>query len=169
MKRFAYLPVMVLTLLALVIPSPALALGATQISGIAYWPNPGQCADPEGAGSDYAVVMTGDLQGCHYTFVETSVCSPGGGYVETGNEIFVGRYNGESGTFRTTYRFTAKYIDCANFVGEVAGRCQHPIIEGTGTGVFKGMTGRLDLRDDVVAVNFPYRGHLNQSPARPPG
>lgn len=169
MKRYVYLPVMFLTLLTLVIPSPAFALGVTQISGIAYWPSPGQCADPEGVGSDYAVVMTGDLQGCHYTFVETSVCSPGGSYVETGNEIFVGQYNGESGTFRTTYRFTAKYADCANFIGEVAGRCQHPIMEGTGTGVFEGMTGRLDLSDDVVEVNFPYRGHLSPAPARPPG
>lgn len=168
MKRFVYLPVMFLTLLTLVVPSPAFALGATQISGIAYWPNPGQCADPEGAGSDYAVVMTGDLQGCHYTFVETAVCSPGGAYVETGNEIFVGKYNGEAGTFRTTYRFTAKYNDCTNLV-EAVGRCQHPIIAGSGTGVFKSMTGRLDLKDDIAAGNFPYRGHLNQVPTSPPG
>jgi hypothetical protein len=154
------LKVVAMISLAFTAASPALAAGATQISGIGYWPEPGQCTDPEGQGADYAVLMTGDLQGCHYTFVETSVCSPGGAYNETGHEIFVGQYNGGSGTFNTTYRFTAKYLDCPNFVAEVAGRCQHPIIVDSGRGVFEGMTGRLDLTDDVVAGNFPYRGHL---------
>jgi hypothetical protein len=158
MKGLAFLLVTILTLVALIIPSPALAQGATQISGIAYFAT-GQCNDPEGEGSDYAVIMTGDLQGCHYTFIETAVCSPGGAYNETGTEIFVGQYNGETGTFRTTYRFTAKYNDCVNLV-EMVGRCQHPIIEGSGTGVFTGMTGRLDFKDDIAAGNFPYRGHL---------
>lgn len=88
--RFIYLPVAILVLLALIIPSQALALGATQFSGVAYWPGEGQCTDPEGAGSSYVVLMTGDLQGCHYTFVETAVCSPGGAYNETGHEVFVG-------------------------------------------------------------------------------
>jgi hypothetical protein len=159
MKGLAFLSVTILTLVALVIPSTALAQGATQISGIAYWPNSGECTDPEGVGSDYAVIMTGDLVGCHYTFVETAVCSPAGTYNETGTETFVGQYNGENGTFRTTYRFTAKYNDCANLV-EIVGRCQHPIIEGSGTGVFEGMNGRLDFKDDIAAGNFPYRGHL---------
>ncbi len=159
MKRLAFLSVTILALLALITPSTALALGSAQISGIAYWPGPGQCADTEGDGANYAVAMTGDLQGCHYTFVETSVCSSSGAYNETGHEIFVGQYNGGWGTFRTTYRFTAKYNNCTDFV-EMVGRCQHPIIEGSGTGVFYGMTGRLDLRDDIAAGNFPYTGHL---------
>lgn len=158
MKGLAFLSVTILTLVALIIPSPALAQGATQISGIAYFAT-GQCNDPEGEGSDYAVIMTGDLQGCHYTFIETALCSPGGAYNETGTETFVGQYNGETGTFRTTYRFTAKYNDCVNLV-EMVGRCQHPIIKDSGTGVFKGMTGRLDFKDDIAAGNFPYRGHL---------
>lgn len=158
MKGLAFLSVTILTLVALIIPSPALAQGATQISGIASFAT-GQCNDPEGEGSDYAVIMTGDLQGCHYTFIETALCSPGGAYNETGTETFVGQYNGETGTFRTTYRFTAKYNDCVNLV-EMVGRCQHPIIKDSGTGVFKGMTGRLDFKDDIAAGNFPYRGHL---------
>lgn len=160
MKRFAFLSVTIVALIALIIPSTVLARGAIQISGIAYWPTGDQCTtDPEGAGSNYAVWMTGSLEGCHYTFVETAVCSPGGAYNETGHEIFVGEYNGQTGTFETTYRFTAKYNDCTNFVEKV-GRCQHPIIEGSGTGVFTGMTGRLDFKDDIAAGNFPYRGHL---------
>ena len=162
MKRFVYLPVMVVVLLALIVPSSALAAGATQFSGVAFFAGPGDCTDPEGTGASYAVVMTGDLEGCHYSFIETSVMSPSGAYNETGHEVFVGSYNGQAGTFRTTYRFTAKYTNSTDFI-EVEGRCQHPIIDGSGTGVFTGMTGRLDMRDNVidgVAVDFPYRGHL---------
>lgn len=160
MKRLAFLSVTVLTLVAFITPSTALALGATQISGIAYWPNAGQCTDPEGAGSNYAVLMTGDLRGCHYTFVQTAVCSPGGVYEETGTETFVGQYKGVSGSFRTTYRFTATYADCAHAIGELVGRCEHPIIAGSGKGVFTDVTGRIDMKDDVAAGDFLYRGHL---------
>jgi hypothetical protein len=102
--------------------------------------------------------MTGDLVGCHYVFVETSFCSPSGTYRETGNEIFVGQNSRD--TFKTTYNFEAKYQDCTNLVVEIFGRCQHPIIRGSGTGVFEGVTGRLDFKDDIEAGNFPYRGHL---------
>jgi len=172
MKRFGYLSVMIVTLLALIIPSSALAAGATQFSGVAYWPSDGQCtSDPEGVGNTYRVVMTGDLEGCHYTFVETATCSPSGAYNETGHEVFVGTYNGQAGTFRTTYRFTAKYNNCTDFL-ELQGRCQHPIIDGSGTGVFEGMSGRLNMRDNTVAgvaVDFPYMGHLYPVPPSPPG
>jgi hypothetical protein len=139
---------------------PRLTGGATQISGIGYYAEPGQCEDPEGQGSDYALVMTGDLEGCLYIFVETSKCSAGGAYVETGTETFVGRYGGAPGTFRTTYLFTAKYRDCANLAGQIAGRCQHPMIAGSGDGIFEGVTGRFDMTDDVEAGNFAYRGHF---------
>ena len=134
--------------------------GATQISGIGYFAGPAQCNDPEGQGSDYDLIMTGDLEGCHYVFVETARCSAGGTYSETGTETFVGLYNGAPGTFETTYRFTAKYTDCANLVGEIVGRCQHPITAGSGEGVFEGVTGRLDFKDDIETGNFPYRGHF---------
>lgn len=134
--------------------------GATQFSGVGFFAEPGECNDPEGAGSDYALLMTGDLDGCHYVFVETSQCSAGGAYRETGTETFVGRYNGAPGTFRTTYLFTAKYRDCANLAGQIAGRCQHPLKAGSGEGAFEGVTGRFDMRDDVEAGNFSYRGHF---------
>jgi hypothetical protein len=135
-------------------------LGATQISGIGSYAEPGECNDPEGQGSDYVLIMTGDLEGCHYVFVETARCSAGGAYSETGTETFVGLYNGAPGTFKTTYLFTAKYRDCANLVGEIAGRCQHPLIAGSGEGVFEGLTGRLDMKDDIETGTFPYRGHF---------
>jgi hypothetical protein len=105
--------------------------------------------------------MTGSFSGCHYVFVESSRCSPGGAYFETGTETFVGTYNGESGTFETNYVFTATYLDCPNLVGEIAGRCQHPIVDGSGTGIFEGVSGRFDMKDDIELGNFPYRGHLS--------
>src|SRR5215210_309467 len=137
-------------------PSPALAGGATQISGVGFYADEETCDDPEGEGADYAVVMYGDLEGCLYTFVETAVSSPSGTYRETGREIFVGWWGDETGTFETTYRFEAKYGPA----GEIFGRCQHPIVVGSGTGIFEGVTGILFFKDDIEVGNFPYRGHL---------
>jgi hypothetical protein len=153
---------MALTLL--VASGVALAGGATQISGVAVYDAPagGKCPDPPpGVVSDYPpLVMTGSLDGCLYTDVLTDQSSPSGTYRETGTEFFVGSYLGESGTFETTYRFEAKYEDATTQTGEIFGRCQHPIVEGSGTGIFEGVTGRIDMKDDVEAGNFPYRGHL---------
>ena len=141
-------------------PSPAFAGGATQISGAARFDEAPVCAPV--MGYDYALVMTGDLVGCLYTFVdhETAVSSPSGTYRETGTELFVGSYSGGSGTFETTYRFEAKYEDVADPATEIFGRCQHPIVEGSGTGGFEGVSGRLDFKDDVATGEFFYRGHL---------
>ena len=44
---------------------------------------------------------------------------------------------------------------------EVHGRCQHPIVAGSGTGGFAGATGRADFKDDVVTGEFLYRGHIS--------
>jgi len=142
------------------VTSPALAGGATRISGVGYFAVEGECDDPEGAGSDFALKMEGDLEGCLYVSVETFECSPSGTYRERGTEIFVGQYNGMGGTFGTAYLFTAKYKDCPNLVEEIFGRCQHPIEAGSGAGFFDGVTGRFDIKDDIEAGNFPYRGHL---------
>lgn len=57
------LAVMALISVVLTVPSPALAGGATQISGIGFFADPGECADSEGNGSDFALRMTGDLEG----------------------------------------------------------------------------------------------------------
>jgi hypothetical protein len=138
-------------------PSPAFAAGATQISGVAFFDEDDIC-DSGSVGADFALIMTGDLEGCLYTFIETAQSSPSGTYRETGRELFVDSEG--AGTFETTYRFEAKYEDVANLAGEIFGRCQHPIVEGSGTGIFEGVTGRLDFKDDVEAGNFPYRGHL---------
>jgi len=108
--------------------------------------------------------MTGDLNGCLYVFVDEYECSPSGTYREEGREKFIGTYNGQSGTFWTTYKFEAKYEGCSpdgSYLGaEIFGRCQHPIVAGSGTGVFSGVTGQINFKDDIEAGNFPYRAHL---------
>ena len=75
----------------------------------------------------------------------------------------MGTYNGEAGSW-TSYKFEAKFEGCADdgsYLGaEIFGRCQHPIINGSGDGVSDGVTGRLDMKDDIAAANYPYRGHL---------
>ena len=165
-RRRTILAFSTLTMMALLsavgaTPSSTRADGATQIAGVGYYAADGDCNDPEGQGADYVLTLTGSLSGCHYVFVETARCSEGGAYYEAGTETFVGTYNGQFGTFRTNYVFTAKYLDCPNLTGEVTGRCQHPFVTGSGTGVFTGIKeARLDMRDDVGAGNFPYKGHL---------
>lgn len=139
----------------------ASAAGNAQIGGIGYLAGEGECTDAEGAGADFALNMTGDLEGCHYIFVESFECRSSGTYIERGRELYVGSgAEGDSGTFGTTYVFTAKYDDCSALSGQQFGRCQHPIVEGSGTGDFTGVKGRLDMKDDVVAGNIVYRGHM---------
>lgn len=133
--------------------------GATQISGLGVFAE--ECEYEDGEGSpDFALYLEGDLHGCLFVFVETYDCTPSGTYIETGREHFIGEYNGEMGSFWTNYRFEAKYEDCPALMGEIFGRCQHPIEAGSGEGVFEGVSGRIDFKDDIEAGNFPYRGHL---------
>jgi hypothetical protein len=140
-------------------PSPALAGGATQISGVGVFDEDDVC-NSASVGADFALIMTGDLDGCLYTFVETAQSSPSGTYLETGRDLFVDSEG--AGTFEMTYRFEAKYEDVANLAGEIFGRCQHPIVERSGTGIYEGVSGRFDIKDDVEAGTFLYRGHLRQ-------
>jgi hypothetical protein len=137
--------------------------GAAQLSGLGFYAEISEC-DYLGQGADYAVRMTGDLEGCLYVFVEEYDCSPSGTYRESGREYFVGNYNGEAGTFWTNYNFESKFEGCAEdgapLGAEIFGRCQHPVEKGSGTGIFEGVTGRIDMKDDIEAGNFPYRGHL---------
>jgi hypothetical protein len=139
------------------------AAGAIQISGVGFYATPNEC-DAASQGATYSVKMTGDLEGCLHVFIDEYNCSQSGTYREIGREYFVGTFKGETGTFWTSYKFEAKFEGCAadgSYLGaEIFGRCQHPIVEGSGTGVFEGVTGRMDFKDDVEVGNFPYTGHL---------
>jgi hypothetical protein len=142
-----------------VLAMPASA-GTTQLSGIGVFND--LCLPPVGSPpvdlGDYPPIeLTGSLHGCWYTYVSSSKFNRSGTYQETGTEIFVGCLNGTCGTFETTYTFTAKYVD-ETFDEEIHGRCHHPIVGGTGD--FAGAKGVLLFKDDVVNLNFQFRGHI---------
>jgi hypothetical protein len=141
----------------------SMSVGATQLSGFGFFDETDECDSPS-EGALYAIKLTGDLQGCLYVFIDDFECSPSGTYREVGREHFIGTYKGESGSFWTTFRFEAKYEGCAedgSYIGaEILGRCQHPIVDGSGDGVFEGATGRIDFKDDIEAGNYPFRGHI---------
>ena len=62
--------------------------------------------------------------------------------------------------FTTTYKFESKWDPDVSTGPEVRGRCQHPIVTGSGTGGFAGATGRLDFKDVVEDGTYLYRGHI---------
>ena len=168
MKR--RLTILVLTTLAIVAlisvvltaPTPANAGGATQIRGTAI-DGTDDCI-PKDDGVDDPTIFPlffpmeeEGLNGCLYSYAESFEESPGGTIRERGHEIFVSHDPNKLGWFETTYLLTAKFADDGT---EIWGRCQHPITEGTGTGDYEGVTGRIDIKDDVDAGDFPYKGHL---------
>ena len=136
--------------------------GTTQVSGLGVFND--ECQPPAGSPpadpGDYPPInLSGSLDGCWYTYVSESKFNPGGTYQEKGTEIFVGCLNGTTcGTFDTTYTFTGKYVD-VTFAQEIHGRCEHSIVGGTGD--FAGARGVINFMDDVVNLNFDYRGHIS--------
>jgi hypothetical protein len=155
------------SLVALSAPANA---ATNQISGVSVYDTtpPTVCLDPPPPGyGDFTSyppqVITGSLVGCLYTKVGTSKDNgaPSGVYIESGEEVFVGSLNGgPEGTFSTTYKFESKWDPDVSTGSEVHGRCQHPIVAGSGTGGFAGATGRLDFKDEVTTGQFFYRGHI---------
>lgn len=136
-----------------------------QISGTAFYDVSGSvCPAPPSGYADFVsypgLVLSGSLQGCWYTKVDSSKTTPSGVYLETGREVFVGSLNGGPvGVFATTYKFESKFSGST----EVFGRCQHPLVAGSGTGGFAGATGRVDIKDivaDPSNIYYIYRGHI---------
>jgi hypothetical protein len=141
-----------------------------QVSGVGvYDASATSCpaAPPTGYG-DYTSVypplaLTGRLVGCLYITVDaaTDHGAPSGVYLEQGREVFIGRLDGGPvGTFTTTYRFESKWAPDVSTGVQLKGRCQHPIVAGSGTGGFAGATGRIDFKDDVGTGTVDYRGHI---------
>ena len=150
--------------------SPVEAAPKTQISGNAV---PSDCAGDRGAG---AIELSGDLTGCLIFFPATFECVEMNGFArvrETGRELFVGRYDGERGKFRTKYDLEATYSSgaCADFDAggfpfekQLTGGCDHYIRGRSGT--FRGMRGLITFFDVIPdpgtsgASNFFYAGYL---------
>jgi hypothetical protein len=106
----------------------------------------------------------GNLIGCliNTGFDEPRI-TPSGVYLERGTETFIGCLYEDGmevgcGSFDTTYLFSGKFPPNGE---QQFGRCQHPIVAGTGTGVFEGVTGRIDFKDDLDAGLFNFRGHVS--------
>ncbi len=164
------LVVAILSLFALfVFVSSVSAQGAQRIAGIGYFEGEEACDEPitnsAGVSPDASLDMTGDLQGCLYIFIETYECMPGGVYIEDGHEIYVGSgAEGDDGTFQTEYRFVAHFpseADCHAFTNMIRGRCQHPIVAGSGTGDYRGVTGKFQMVDNVEEGYADYLGLLH--------
>jgi hypothetical protein len=162
------LGVLIGCVLAALLVAPAPSDAATRVSGGAFYDGV-QCPGPPAGYEDFTtypgLVMTGSLEGCLYTKVVSAKETPSGVYLEVGEEVFVGSLDGGPvGTFATTYRFESKWDPDPATGVELHGRCQHPIVDGSGTGGFEGATGRLDLKD-ILEDPFPYiyRGHISFS------
>lgn len=163
MQRPAVLAMVMGGLLPMSLVAPANAAGTTQISGVGVYETAGECGPPPEEFADYpGLILTGNLEGCLFTDrqTETDHGTPSGIYLETGREMFVGSIDGEDGTFTTTYKFESKWSPDVSTGVEVKGRCQHPIVSGSGTGGFAGATGRLDFKDEVSTGQYFYRGHI---------
>ena len=164
--RGPLLALMAAVLMLAVMVTPAGAKpGNTQVSGLGLpgAPGPAPCDDPGHAGADYAIVMTGDLEGCIYGYITSYRFHENSGtYQERADETFVGTYDGKAGTFEMVENFTAKFDPDTG--DQIFGRCKHPVVAGSGTGELTGISGRLDFKDDVAAGNAPYKGHLALNP-----
>ena len=114
---------------------------------------------PECDSSLATFVMSGSLDGCWLTLTFDFTFTPSGVMKSSGTERFIGCLNGTvCGTFDTTFIFMAKFDLTTGF--EIRGRCQHPIVTGSGFEGFDGVTGRLDFKDVVADGSYVYRGHL---------
>ncbi len=109
------------------------------------------------AGSDYAISLTGDLEGCLSTFVQGFKCKELEHYdlyLEEGREVFVGKFRGKQGRFRTTYTFDGAYAKgfCQSFNAglEVGGGCNHKI--NGGSNVFEDAKGLIKFIDVIANV-----------------
>ena len=108
-------------------------------------------------------MLVGSLNGCWYTKVDTvkDHGAPSGGYLESGREVFVGSLNGGPvGLFTTTYKFQSKWDPDVSTGSEVWGRCEHPIVRGSGTDGFAGAVAASTSGTSVADGSYVYRGHI---------
>ena len=108
-------------------------------------------------GSDVALLLTGDLEGCLSVFVHGYSCKELNGfahYKERGREAFTGTWRGGKGRFTTNYTIDAAYAqgfcESFDFSLELSGSCTHHI---TGrSGVFADTEGVFTMFDVITNV-----------------
>jgi hypothetical protein len=141
-------------------------------------------SDCGAAGSDFALLMTGDLKGCLSIFIQGYTCdelTDFDHYTERGRESFVGTWRGKQGKFATRYTVDAAYgkgfCQSLDYSLELSGSCLHHI-DGR-NGVFADADGLFTLFDVVTNVtgdpltgaftpgsggnNFLYYGSIRKS------
>ena len=108
-------------------------------------------------GSDYAILLTGDLEGCLSTIVQGFRCRELADYdlyFERGREVFIGTLRGKQGRFTTDYTFDGAYAkgfcDSFNTSLEVGGGCIHKIQRGSGA--FTNAKGVITFIDVITGV-----------------
>jgi len=127
------------------------------------------------AGSDFALLITGDIAGCLSIFVQGYTCKEVNGfdrYTERGREVFVGTLRGKQGGSVTNYTVDAAcakgFCQSLDFSLELSGSCIHKI-RGR-NGVFADGEGVFPLFDVPVtgaftagsgANNFLYNGRFH--------
>jgi hypothetical protein len=114
-------------------------------------------SDCGAAGSDLALLMTGDLKGCLSVFIQSYTCDElpdFDHYTERGRESFVGTWRGKQGRFATRYTVDAAYgkgfCQSLDYTLELSGSCTHHI-DGR-SGVFAEADGVFTLFDVITNV-----------------
>ena len=147
---------------ALLVAAPANAAGAGQVAG-----NQTPVATCDGDSSALGTyVMDGSLIGCWFADSFDIVREHASGTVQVmGTEHFDGcldlggdgSCSGDpEGTLSFSFQFSGKF-DLVTFA-EIRGRCQHPILSGSGG--FASASGVITFKDDVTTGIAPYRGNI---------
>lgn len=162
-QSFRRIPVFAVAAL-LAVANPALAAETTiTVSGDSL---PSECGAAKSA--NFAIMLSGSLEGCLATFVQSFNCHVGNGFdfsTELGREEFEGTLDGKPTTFGTVYTFSAVWPSGScpepKLEAEIAGGCTHYISGATVSGVIRFY--------DVIpvvgkgATNFFYEGTLTVS------
>ena len=146
----------------LLVGAPANAAGAAQVAG-----NQTPVESCDGDSSTLGTyVMDGSLIGCWFADSFDNVREHASGTLQiTGTEHFEGcldlggdgMCSGDpEGTLSFSFQFSGKF-DLVTFA-EIRGRCQHPIVSGTGG--FATASGVITFKDDVTTGIAPYRGNI---------
>jgi len=147
---------------ALLVAAPASGAGAGQVAG-----NQTPVATCDGDTSAFGTyAMDGSLIGCWFADSFEVVREHAGGTVQiTGTEHFDGcldlggdgSCSGDTeGTLSFSFQFSGKFDVVTS--AEIRGRCQHPIVSGTGG--FATASGVITFKDDVTTGIAPYRGNV---------
>ncbi len=123
-----------------------------EVSGSLDWSAP--CTAMK---TDYAFGLTGDITGCVYgNILSEEYNEETGEYQSRDHEYWHVSVAGLSGTWESNESFYALFDPDTG--AQISGGCEHPIIEGSGTGDFESVDGEIRFVDDVVNGTADYFG-----------